>query len=558
MTVKATLNTSRLEDGTKSVLSVFERTCKRFPDRSAFTNQGVSLTYAELDRLSSDLAAYFQQRTPLQPGDRLAVMLPNLLQFPIVLFAALKAGLIVVPTNPFYTERELRHQLSDSGARALVYLDMLGDRVEAVIGDTQLEILIESSVGDMHTTGRRMLMNAVAKYLKKSIPTYELPQAIPFLDALEQGYECVLDRRTPAAGDIALLQYTMGTTGIAKGAKLTHGNLVANMEQVRAVLDARDDNGRPLFEEGRQLVIAPLPLYHIYALTAHCLCLMAAGNHSVLITDPRDTEQLVKTLNRYRFNGIVGLNTLFQNLLEHPGFYRLDFRDLRLTLSGGTALSKSVAERWVRVTGCEIAEAYGLTETSPAITMNPLGGIKRGSAGRPVPDTEILIQDEEGDAKAPGEIGELFVRGPQVFQGYWHAPQATRAAFTDDGWLKTGDLGYRDEDGYLKIVDRKQDLIMVSGFKVYPNEVENVLLSHPGVAVCAAVGVPDEHSGEVVKAYVVRRTPEVTEAELDAWCRHNLTGYKVPKQIEFHEALPLTPVGKILRRELRNRPDPLP
>jgi len=553
MTLKASVPTSLPPADHDSVLAVLERTCKTFPDRSAFTNQGVSLTYAELDRLSSDLAAYFQQRTPLQPGDRIALMLPNLLQFPIALFAALKAGLIVVPTNPFYSERELRHQLSDSGARAIVYLDMLGDRVEAVIGETQLEILIESSVGDMHTTGRRMLVNAVAKYLKKKIPTFELPQAIPFLDAVEQGYECVIDRLDPKPEDIALLQYTMGTTGVAKGAMLSHANLVANMRQVRSVLDERDEHGLPLFEEGRQLVIAPLPLYHIYAFTAHCLCMMAVGNHSVLITDPRDTDQLIKVLNRYRFNGIVGLNTLFQNLLEHPGFARVDFRDLRLTLSGGSALTRTVAERWSRVTGCEILEAYGLTETSPAITMNPLGRIKRGTVGLPVPDTDIRIQDEEGDALAPGEVGELCVRGPQVFRGYWHAPQATAESFTPDGWLKTGDLAWRDEDGYIKIVDRKQDLILVSGFNVYPNEIENVLLNHPGVAACAAVGVPDSHSGEVVKAFVVRRDPDATEAELDAWCRSNLAGYKVPKIIEFCEALPLTPVGKILRRELRGQ-----
>ena len=554
MTSKASVPTTVATPAeTDSVLAVLERTCKTFPDRSAFTNQGVSLTYAELDRLSSDLAAYFQHRTPLQPGDRIALMLPNLLQFPIALFAALKAGLIVVPTNPFYSERELRHQLSDSGARAIVYLDMLGDRVEAVIGETQLEILIESSVGDMHTTGRRMLMNAVAKYLKKKIPTFELPQAIPFLDAVEQGYEYVIDRLDPEPDDIALLQYTMGTTGVAKGAMLSHANLVANMRQVRAVLDERDEQGLPLFEEGRQLVIAPLPLYHIYAFTAHCLCMMAVGNHSILITDPRDTDQLIKTLNRYRFNGIVGLNTLFQNLLEHPGFDKVDFRDLRLTLSGGAALTRAVAERWARVTGCEILEAYGLTEASPAVAMNPLGHVRRGTVGRPVPDTEVRIQDEEGDALAPGEVGELCVRGPQVFRGYWHAPQATAACFTSDGWLRTGDLARRDEDGYIKIIDRKQDLILVSGFNVYPNEIENVLLNHPGVAACAAVGVPDAHSGEVVKAFVVRRNPEVTEAELDAWCRHNLAGYKVPKQIEFSEALPLTPVGKILRRELRSR-----
>ncbi|GGX75592.1 AMP-binding protein [Saccharospirillum salsuginis] len=553
MTLKASVPTSLPPADKDSVLAVLERTCKTFPDRSAFTNQGVSLTYAELDRLSSDLAAYFQHRTPLQPGDRIALMLPNLLQFPIALFAALKAGLIVVPTNPFYSERELRHQLSDSGARAIVYLDMLGDRVEAVIGETQLEILIESSVGDMHTTGRRVLMNAVAKYLKKKIPTFELPQAIPFLDAVEQGYECVIDRLDPEPDDVALLQYTMGTTGVAKGAMLSHANLVANMRQVRTVLDERDEQGLPLFEEGRQLVIAPLPLYHIYAFTAHCLCMMAVGNHSVLITDPRDTDQLIKVLNRYRFNGIVGLNTLFQNLLEHPGFNKVDFRDLRLTLSGGAALTRTVAERWARVTGCEVLEAYGLTEASPAVAMNPLGRIKRGTVGRAVPDTEVRIQDEEGDALAPGEVGELCVRGPQVFQGYWHAPQATADSFTPDGWLKTGDLAWRDEDGYIKIVDRKQDLILVSGFNVYPNEIENVLLNHPGVAACAAVGVPDSHSGEIVKAFVVRRDPDATEAELDAWCRSNLAGYKVPKIIEFCDALPLTPVGKILRRELRGQ-----
>lgn len=547
-----TLTTPPAEQNLASVLAVFERTCKAFPDRSAFSNQGVTLAYAELNRLSNDLCAYLQHHTGLEPGDRLAIMLPNLLQFPIALFAAWKAGLVPVPTNPFYTPRELRHQLSDSGARALVYLDLQGDRVERVVRDAPLEVLIQCSLGDLHTTGRRLLINSVARYLrKKRVAEFHLPDAVGFPQALEQGSNRVEQPVQPKSYDLALVQYTMGTTGVAKGAMLSHGNLVANIGQVQKVLDARDEAGVPLFEAGRQVVIAPLPLYHIYALNAHCLCMMALGNHNVLVTDPRDTDQLIKVLKQYRFNGIVGLNTLFINLLRHPAFDDVDFRDLKLTLAGGTALSRPVARQWASATGCPITEAYGLTEASPAVSMNPLAGARPGMAGLPLSDTEIRVVDDDGDALGCEEVGELWLRGPQVFQGYWRAPQATRACLTDDGWLRTGDLGYRDDDGYLKIVDRKKDLIVVSGFKVYPNEVENVLLDHPGVAACAAVGLPDAHSGEVVKVFVVRKAPEVTQAELEAWCRNNLAGYKVPKLIEFRNALPLTPVGKILRRSLR-------
>ena len=535
----------------ESVLDLFQSSCRKFSDRPAFSNMGVTLTYAELERLANDFAGYLQSRPELQPGDRFAIVMPNLLQFPIAVFGALKAGLVVVNVNPFYTPREMKHQLKDSGAKGILFINMLGDLVESVLPHTDLQVLIRSTLGDMHTTSKRFLINAVAKYLKRKIPDHELTEAIPFLDALEIGYQKSHQDHHCQSSDVAMLQYTMGTTGISKGAILTHGNLVANMLQVRGVLSELDDSGQPVCMEGKEVVIAPLPLYHIYAFTAHCLCMVFLGNHNVLVTDPRDTEQFIRTLKQWRFSAFVGLNTLFLSLMRSKAFRQIDFSDLKVTLSGGTALNPKTSERWQKVTQSPIAEAYGLTEASPAVAINPFTHAVPGSAGFPVPNTSIMIADELGNELPLGEVGELCVQGPQVFQGYWNAPDLT-AMTLKEGWLHTGDLAYIDNHSSIRIVDRKKDLIIVSGFNVYPNEIENVAMEHNKVGACAAIGVPDLRSGEIVKLIAVKSHPSLTEEELEAWLRANLAGYKVPKLIEFRDQLPMTPVGKIMRRQLRH------
>lgn len=533
-----------------SVLSLFDQSCRKFCDRPAFSNMGVTLTYNDLNQLSDDFAAWLQTHTDLKPGDRFAVMLPNILQFPIVVFGALKAGLVLVNCNPFYTQRELTKQIKDSGARGVVFLNVLGDVVESILPDTELEHLIVTSLGDLHTVGKRLLINTVVRYLKRKVPKFDLPQAVPFTAVLEQGFSCQYQTVDIKPNDLALLQYTMGTTGISKGAMLSHRNLIANMLQVSALLSEPDEAGRAQFEDGREVIIAPLPLYHIYAFTAHCLCMVHQGNHNVLVADPRDTDAFISQLRQWNFTAFVGLNTLFVSLLDHKEFARLDFRHLKITLSGGTALNSSVSERWYSVTGCRIVEAYGLTEASPAVTINSISHPAIGTAGYPLPSTELRIVDELNHTLVEGEVGELCVRGPQVFAGYWQATDVTAMTLID-GWLHTGDIAYIDPEGLVHIVDRKKDMILVSGFNVYPNEIENVVSSHAKVAVCAAIGVPDKRAGEIVKLVVVPSDDSLSEDELLAWCRANLAGYKVPKIVEFRETLPLTPVGKILRRELK-------
>ncbi|WP_027896392.1 long-chain-fatty-acid--CoA ligase FadD2 [Zestomonas thermotolerans] len=536
----------------KSVIEVFERSCKKFADRPAFSNLGVTLSYAELDRLSAAFAAYLQKHTDLKPGDRIAVQLPNVLQYPIAVFGALRAGLIVVNTNPLYTAREMRHQFSDAGARALVYLNMFGHLVQEVLPDTEIEYLIEARMGDLQPGLKGPLLNAAVKYLKKLVPAFHLPQAVPFKSALAQGQGHALKPVKVSLDDIAVLQYTGGTTGVAKGAMLTHRNLVANMLQVDACLGQLGDDGRPLMQAGHEVLIAPLPLYHIYAFTVHCMCMMINGNHNVLITNPRDIPGFVKELAKWRFTGICGLNTLFVALMNHPDFRKLDFSALKLTNSGGTALVRATAEQWQQITGCAITEGYGLTETSPVVSTNPRGRLARlGTVGLPVPGTALKVIDEQGNELPLGEPGELCVKGPQVMKGYWQRPEATAEVLDAEGWLKTGDIAVIDPDGYLRIVDRKKDMIIVSGFNVYPNEIEEVVMAHPKVASCAAIGVPDEKSGEAVKLFVVPREPGLSVEELKAYCREQLTGYKVPKHIVLRDALPMSPVGKILRRELR-------
>ncbi|NTZ98043.1 long-chain-fatty-acid--CoA ligase [Pseudomonas koreensis] len=537
----------------KSVIEVFERSCKKFADRPAFSNMGVTLTYAELERYSAAFAGYLQAHTDLVPGDRIAVQMPNVLQYPIAVFGALRAGLIVVNTNPLYTAREMRHQFKDSGARALVYLNMFGQKVQEVLPDTDLQYLIEAKMGDLMPTAKGWLINTVVSKVKKMVPDYSLPQAISFKSALRLGRGLGIKPLKVSLDDIAVLQYTGGTTGLAKGAMLTHGNLVANMQQVRACLAQLGPDGQPLLREGQEVMVAPLPLYHIYAFTANCMCMMVSGNHNVLITNPRDIAGFIKELKNWRFSALLGLNTLFVALMDHPDFKTLDFSSLKLTNSGGTALVKATAERWEQITGCRITEGYGLTETSPVACTNPYGEKSRlGTVGLPVPGTLLKVIDDEGVEQSMGERGELCIKGPQIMKGYWHKPEATAEVLDAEGWFKSGDIAVIDPDGFVRIVDRKKDMIIVSGFNVYPNEIEDVVMAHPKVANCAVIGVPDERSGEAVKLFVVARETGVSLEELKAYCKENFTAYKVPKHIVLRESLPMTPVGKILRRELRD------
>ncbi len=536
----------------RSVVEVFERACKAHADRPAFSNMGVTLSYSDLERYSAAFAAWLQHHTDLQPGDRIAIQMPNLLQYPVAVFGALRAGLIVVNTNPLYTAREMRHQFQDSGARALVYLNTFGHHVQEVLADTAIEHLIEVQIGDMLPTLRGALVNAAVKHLKKMVPDYSLPQAVAFKNLLRDGARHSLKPTPLSLDDIAVLQYTGGTTGVAKGAMLTHGNLVANMQQVRANMQQLDAQGHPVIREGQEVMIAPLPLYHIYAFTVNCMCMMVTGNHNVLITNPRDINGFVKELQRWQFSAFLGLNTLFVALMAHPQFKKVDFSRLKGTNSGGTALVSAVAERWKSMTGCTVVEGYGLTETSPVVCANPHGEHSRlGTVGLPVPGTTLKVIDDEGNALPLGERGELCVKGPQVMKGYWQRPEATAEVLDEEGWLRTGDIAVIDQDGFVSIVDRKKDLIIVSGFNVYPNEIEDVVMAHPKVAACAAIGVADEKSGEAVKLFVVPSDPTLTQEELHAYCRENFTGYKMPRHYVFRDALPMTPVGKILRRELR-------
>ena len=529
-----------------NIQAVLKQSCQRFADKPAFSNLGKTLTYAELYELSGAFAAYLQQHTDLQPGDRIAVQLPNILQYPIVVFGAMRAGLVVVNTNPLYTARELEHQFNDSGAKALVTLANMAHLVEQVLPKTGIKTVIVTEVGDMLPTLKRLLVNSVVKYVKKMVPDYNLPQAIKFTRALAQGRGKIVRESSPVNTDVAVLQYTGGTTGVAKGAMLTHRNLIANMLQAKGLMGAN-------LNEGCEIVIAPLPLYHIYAFTFHCMAMLMTGNHNVLISNPRDLPGMMKDLAKFKFTGFVGLNTLFVALCNNEEFRALDFSALKLTLSGGMALQLAAAERWKDVTGCPICEGYGMTETSPIVSVNPFQNIQIGTIGIPVPSTLCKVIDDEGNELPLGGRGELCVKGPQVMKGYWQRQEATDEMIDADGWLKTGDIAVIQEDGYMRIVDRKKDMILVSGFNVYPNELEDVLATLPGVMLCAAIGIPDERSGEAIKLFVVVKPGEtLTKEQVMEHMRANVTGYKVPRAIEFRDSLPTTNVGKILRRELRD------
>ncbi len=530
----------------QNIQAVLKQSCERFADKPAFSSLGKTLTYGELYKLSGDFAAYLQQNTDLQPGDRIAVQLPNLIQYPIVVFGAMRAGLIVVNTNPLYTAREMEHQFNDAGAKALVCLANMAHLAEEVLPKTGIKHVVITEVADMLPPLKRMLINAVVKHVKKMVPAYSLPKAVKLNDALALGRGKAVSEASPKSDEVAVLQYTGGTTGVAKGAMLTHRNLVANMLQCKALMGSN-------LNDGSEVLIAPLPLYHIYAFTFHCMAMMLSGNHNILISNPRDLPAMIKDLSKYRFSGFVGLNTLFVALCNSEDFRKLDFSALKITLSGGMALQLATAERWKQVTGCSICEGYGLTETSPVASVNPIEHIQLGSIGIPVPSTQFKVINDDGQDLPQGEIGELCIKGPQVMKGYWQRPEATAEVIDADGWFKTGDIGVIQEDGYIRIVDRKKDMILVSGFNVYPNELEDVLASLPGVLQCAAIGIPDEKSGEAIKLFVVVKPGEsLTKEQVMQHMHDNLTGYKRPRYVEFRDSLPTTNVGKILRRELRD------
>ncbi len=527
-----------------SIGEVFERSCREFADRDAFVCMGKAITYAETEQLSAAFAAYLQSALGLVPGARVAIMMPNVLQYPVAMFAALRAGYTVVNCNPLYTPRELEHQLNDSGAEAIVVLENFASTLQQVIARTPVRHVVVTALGDLLPVPKGWLVNLVVRHVKKIVPAFDLPGAIRFNDALNLGRGHSLNPVNVVHEDIAFLQYTGGTTGVAKGAMLTHRNLVSNMMQADAWIHP--------FAHGPQVVITALPLYHIFALTANCLVFLKLGATNVLITNPRDIPGFVRELSRHRFTIITGVNTLFNALLNHPDFEKLDFSGLQVSLGGGMAVQHAVADRWRKVTGRTLIEAYGLTETSPAVCINrPDQEEFSGSIGLPVPSTEISIRNDDGLELPLGEAGELCVRGPQVMKGYYRRPDETVRVMSDDGYLRTGDIATVDDKGFVRIVDRKKDMILVSGFNVYPNEVEDVVASCPGVLECCAIGIPDEHSGEIVKVFIVSRDPSLTAETVIAHCRTLLTPYKIPRQIEFRRELPKTNVGKILRRALK-------
>jgi len=530
-----------------SVSNIFDSSVSKYKDLPAYTNFGKTLTYYDVDIYTAQLGAYLKNELGLEKGDRVAVMMPNLLQNPIAIFAILRAGLVVVNTNPLYTARELKHQMNDSGAKAIIIVENFAHVLQEVIAETRLEHVITTKMGDLLSPVKGFVINAVVKYVKKMVPSFKLDGAVSFKKALRLGSQHRFQTVPTNHEDIAFLQYTGGTTGVSKGAVLTHRNMVANMQQAAAwIHDCIGDT--------KGTIITALPLYHIFSLTANCLTFMRYGWCNYLITNPRDIKGFVKELQSTKFEVITGVNTLFNGLLNNDDFRNIDFSKFHFALGGGMAVQRGVAERWKEVTGTTLIEAYGLTETSPAACMNPMD-LKdfNGKIGLPISSTEVSIQDDDWNELAIGEQGEICIRGPQVMRGYWALPKETSSVLSNDGWLHTGDIGFMDEAGFVQIVDRKKDMVLVSGFNVFPNEVEEVLASHPGVIEVGVIGKPDEHSGEVVMAIVVKKDNSITEQELKDYCRESLTSYKIPKSIVFTDELPKTNVGKILRRELRDK-----
>lgn len=528
-----------------SLRHMLDASFTHYRDLPAFINMGATQTYADIDQQSRYFAAYLQKVIGLKKGDRVAIMMPNLLQYPVALVGILRAGLIVVNVNPLYTARELEHQLKDSGAKAIVILENFATTLQKVIARTDVKTVMTTRIGDMLPFPKSALVNFVIKNVKKMVPQWDIPGATSFHKAISEGKWQTLDEVDLAQDDVAFLQYTGGTTGVSKGAALTHGNMIANFLQLK-------DWAGDMFSEGQEVAICALPLYHIFSLTVNCLLFMNLGGVNVLITNPRDMNAFVKELGKHKFTAITGVNTLFNGLLNTEGFSELDFSSLKFTLGGGMAVQRAVAERWRQVTGKGLTQGYGLTEASPVTHANILGAPEfTGAIGLPIPSTDAKIIDEAGAEVALGEVGELCVQGPQIMKGYWNRDDETAKVLSADGWLRTGDMARMDETGYFYIVDRKKDMILVSGFNVYPNEVEDVMAMHPGVLEVAAIGVPDENSGEAVKIVVVKKSSDVTERDLIEFARKELTGYKVPKIVEFRTELPKTNVGKILRRALR-------
>ena len=531
----------------KSLREMIEFSFNEFPEHPAYTNMGTTLSYRDLDKLSMKFACYLQKTLGLVRGERVAIMLPNVLQYPVVLVGLFRAGLVAVNVNPLYTPRELRHQLTDSGAKCIVILENFADTLEEILGDVNIQHIVTTQVGDLLGWPKGTITNFVLKRIRKAVPSFSLPGRVRLRSALRSGTKHKLDHIELGFADIAFLQYTGGTTGVAKGAMLSHRNMLYNVHQSRAwQADIYAD-------VERIIAITALPLYHIFSLQSNCLSVMYHGGENILITNPRDLPAFVKELKRHKFTYVSGVNTMFAALLNTPGFADLDFSDLRLTIGGGMALQEAISRKWQEVTGLHITQAYGLTETSPASISNPLS-LKHftGSIGLPISSTEAQIFDDDGNEMVLGEIGEICIRGPQVMEGYWQNPEETANVMLPGGWFRTGDIGRMDENGFFYIEDRKKDMILVSGFNVYPNEIEGIVVEMEGILEAAAIGIADEKSGEVVKLFVVRSDPSISEEDVENYCRENLTGYKVPKEIEFRDELPKTNVGKILRRALRD------
>lgn len=532
-------------DTAATLVDMFERSVQKYADQVAFINMGQVMTFRKLEERSRAFAAYLQNELMLQKGDRVAVMMPNLLQYPIALFGILRAGCVVVNVNPLYTPRELEHQLNDAGASAIVIVSNFAHTLDKIVENTPVRHVILTSLGDQLPRPKRTIVNFVVKYIKRMVPRYNLPHATSMRNVLKKGRKLQYVKPILTQDDISFLQYTGGTTGVAKGAVLTHGNVMANMMQAKAMYG-------PVLVEGHEIVVTALPLYHVFALTVNCLLFVELGGQNLLITNPRDIPAFVKDLKNYPFTALTGVNTLFNALLNNEDFHELNFDHLKLTVGGGMAVQQSVAEKWLALTGKPLLEGYGLTECSPLVAAYPHHLAEyNGSIGLPVPSTDIRIVDDEGQVLPNDMMGELQVKGPQVMKGYWQRPEATKEVLTEDGWLSTGDIVQFDKNGYLHIVDRKKDVILVSGFNVYPNEIEDVVALHGKVLEVAAIGLPHEVSGEIVKICVIKRDPSLTKDELLAHCREHLTGYKIPKVVEFMDELPKTNVGKILRRALR-------
>lgn len=530
-----------------SVADVVEQACGKFRKLTAFECMGTAMSYDDVDRLSQDFASYLQNVLQLNKGDRVAVMMPNLLQYPVAIFGILRAGMVVVNVNPLYTPRELEHQLRDSGARAIVIVENFCTTLQEVIAKTKVEAVLTTQLGDMASFPKSLITNFVVKRVKKMVPAWDLPGSIPFRTALARGKAQPYNRVGLTHDDVAFLQYTGGTTGLSKGATLLHGNIVGNLMQMRAWMGGQ-------LAEGEDLIITALPLYHIFALTVNCLLFVSVGGKNVLIPNPRDMPGFVKELGKHQFTAFTGVNTLFNGLLNTPGFSDIDFSPLKFTVGGGAAVQQSVAEKWRAVTGKALTEGYGLSETSPGVCFGPLDKPDwNGTIGLPLPGTFVSLRDDDDNEVPVGEPGELCVKGPQVMPGYWKKPEDNAKSFTKDGLFKTGDVAVMSANGYFKIVDRKKDMILVSGFNVYPNEIEDVVARHPGVLECACIGVPDAKTGEAVKVFVVKKDPALTADALKEHSKNLLTGYKVPKAFEFIEALPKSNVGKILRKELRGK-----